>query len=173
MALNKGRQTHLEVPSSNEPLSSEWGKPLWYVCRLAALQASEHITEADAVRLVNYFECLHFLIPCPKCRVHYSAHFASTPYTLDNAKNTLASMHWVEALRGAVDARIAEERAAAAGTLQPSKYRNSTAPQRKYAIKTAVQIAQMNNSGRKIGCNCSKAKPRAQGVVLEPRDGKL
>ena len=156
MALNKGRQTHIEVPSSNEPVTSEWGKPLWYVCRLAALQAKEDITDADALRLVNYFECLHYIIPCPKCRVHYGAYFETSPYTIDIAKNTLASMHWVEALRGAVDARITAEKAAA-GSLRP-QYQSRSAPLRKTAIQSAVQVSHMNHSGRKIGCNCTRGR---------------
>lgn len=155
--LNKGRQTHLEVPSSNEPLPSEWGKPMWYVCRLAALQAKPTITDDDARRLANYFECLLYLIPCPECRGHYSEYYYANPFTEDTARNTEHAMFWVEELRRTVDARIADERRreaplARAPVASPATY------VRKYAIKSALQVAQMNHAGRKMGCNCGKFK---------------
>lgn len=158
MALNRKRQTHLEVPSSNEPVPGEWGKALWYICRLAALQANPTISEEDAKRLVNYFECLHFVIPCPECRGHYKTYYAAHPYTVEHASNTLSSMTWVEDLRGDVDARIAAEKAAKG--IPASSVKNATAPQRKYAIKSALHLAQMNHIGVKIGCNCGKGKTR-------------
>ena len=162
MALNRRKQTHLEVPSSNEPMPAEWGKPLWYMCRLAALQARPDVSEEDAKRLVNYFECLQFVIPCPECRGHYGKHFAAHPYTVELAANTVASMSWVEDLRGAVDARIASERAAKG--IPPPAHKNATAPQRKYAIKSAVQVSQMNHAGVKMGCNCGTgSKKRRSG----------
>ena len=180
-ALNRGRQTHIEVPSSNEPPTGEWGKPLWYTLRLTALQARENLTEEDAGRLVAFFDSLHILIPCVICRTHYSAYYASSPYTAEMARSIMKSMEWVEDLRMAVDARIKLERQGsvdahttihaavpvAAPTVapnnksarithrsRPSQSSNATAPQRRYAIQSAVHVAQMNNAGRKIGCNC-------------------
>ena len=188
-ALNKGRQTHLEVPSSNEPLPSEWGKALWYVCRLAALQAHAHLSAEAAAQLVQYFESLHTVIPCKICRGHYTEYFSASPYTEAIARDTLASMTWVEDLRMDVDARIKIERAggtgaAAAAQATPTPIpmqqhaaavprasaartatarvrhsnANASAPQRKYAIQSALHVAQMNHTGRKIGCNCGKKK---------------
>ena len=179
-ALNRGRQMHLEVPSSNEPLPSEWGKVLWYVCRLAALQARADLGTDEAARLVAYFESLHTVIPCRVCRGHYTEYFKASPYTTSHALDTLASMTWVEDLRVAVDARIKAERAGGGATSVSvpapvatpaavpaattkvlavrARNANALAPQRKYAIQSALHIAQMNHTGRKIGCNCGKNK---------------
>lgn len=156
MPLNKGRQTHIEVPSSNEPLPSEWGKPMWYMCRLAALQAKTDITDDDARRLINYFESLLFLIPCVECRGHYSAYWHATPFGDEQAHNTEKAMFWVEELRRDVDARIAEERRVASA----NTYRTPGVAIRRYAIQNAVQVSQMNHTGRKIGCNCGKKAKR-------------
>ena len=118
-ALNRGRQTHLEVPSSNEPSTGEWGKPLWYTLRLAALQARETLTAEEAGRLASFFDSLHILIPCAICRGHYADYHAKTPYTEETATSTLKSMEWVEDLRLAVDARIKLEKQAAEGGSAP------------------------------------------------------
>lgn len=154
--LNKGKQTHIEVPSSNEPLPAEWGKPMWYVIRLSALQASADLSDEKARQLVSFFDALHVTIPCPECRGHFAEYYATKPFTVDMAKDTKAAMWWVEEYRRTVDERIAREReTSAAAPVINAHISDPKSGVRNYAIRSAVQVTQMNHTGRKIGCNCS------------------
>lgn len=153
--LNKGKQTHIEVPSSNEPLPSEWGKPFWYVIRLSALQAHAELSDEGAHHLVSFFDSLHVTIPCPECRGHFTEYYATKPFTLEMAKDTNAAMWWVEEYRRNVDERIAAERKANPKPVVNAHVSDSKSGVRNYAIRSAVQVTKMNNSGRKIGCNCT------------------
>ncbi len=150
---------HIEVPSSNEPLPSEWGKPLWYVMRLTALQANPALDDMGVARLVGFFEGLQTLLPCPECRGHYITHWASNPFTADMATNAASAISWVEELRGIVDARVAAEtraETAVRGFSVPKP--PSTAYTRTLAVRSAVQTTRLNHAGHKPGCNCAAKK---------------
>ena len=126
---------------------------MWYACRLAALQAKPTATDEEARRLCMYFESLMYVIPCVECRGHYTDYWNECPYTIDIARNTEQSVFWIEELRRRVDARIAEERRTATPAARAPP---SNGYVRRYAIKSALQVSQMNHAGRRMGCNCGK-----------------
>lgn len=111
--MNTTRQRHPDVPSSNQPPIPEWAGHLWYMIRVAALQAREDLDDNTAAHLVNFMASLAVVTPCPKCRQHFAEDWADTPFTLLHAKSSVRAINWVEELHHKVDVRVRAEKAAA------------------------------------------------------------
>lgn len=120
------KQMHPDVPSSDSPPIPEWAGKLWYISRVAALQAKPLRTETTPVdkwpvtqtleqaqHLVNFFASLAIITPCPKCRAHLDEDLAGAPFTLAHAVDPNLAFAWVNALKQKIDDRVAAERAAA------------------------------------------------------------
>jgi len=153
------RQRHHSVPTSNSPPIPEWADHFWYVMRVAALQASDKLSDEEVTTLIQSFHAYGLTLPCPKCREHYVADWASFPFTAEHAKSALAAMKWVEDLRIRIEERkrseghapvpepTAEALAATAAIVPPAI--RAAAPTRSFATPAAAsRAASMLRQGR-------------------------
>lgn len=56
-----------------------WGPFFWHTMHIMALSYPEKPTYAHKRAAKDFFESLAHLIPCPKCREHYSTHLQKVP----------------------------------------------------------------------------------------------
>jgi len=67
-----------------------WGPKLWFFMHTIALNFPENPTFDDIKSYETFFENLKYIIPCDKCKLHYSQRLRANPvskYLTDN--NTL------------------------------------------------------------------------------------
>ena len=58
---------------------SVWGPLFWHTMHIMALSYPEKPTYAHKRAAKDFYESLAHLIPCPKCREHYSTHLQKAP----------------------------------------------------------------------------------------------
>ena len=58
---------------------SVWGPFFWHTMHILALSYPEKPTYAQKRAAKDFYESLAHLIPCPKCREHYSKHLQKMP----------------------------------------------------------------------------------------------
>ena len=58
---------------------SVWGPFFWHTIHITALSYPEKPTYAHKRAAKDFYESLAHLIPCPKCREHYSTHLQKFP----------------------------------------------------------------------------------------------
>jgi len=58
---------------------SVWGPFFWHTIHITALSYPENPSYAVKRAAKDLFESLAHLIPCPKCREHYTTHLQKTP----------------------------------------------------------------------------------------------
>jgi hypothetical protein len=148
------RQLHGIVPTSSTPPIPEWAGHYWYVLRCGALQA--HAELADPAALVAWFHGFTVTTPCPECRAHYTADWATLPFTEDHAKDPVVAMKWVEDLRGRIEDR---KRAAAVpkAVAPPAPPRSSTAATSSTLQRLAIKSAMLRARDPGTGCkNCRR-----------------
>lgn len=56
-----------------------WGPFFWHTMHIMALSYPEKPSYAHKRAAKDFFESLAHLIPCPKCREHYSTHLQKVP----------------------------------------------------------------------------------------------
>jgi hypothetical protein len=126
------RQTHPSVPTSNSPPIPEWASHFWYAMRVGALQANDKLTDEEAASLVAWFQAFTVVLPCAECRAKYVLDWAAEPFTVVQAKDTVAAMKWVEDLRIKIEGQTKSTKAVAAAAPAPAP-----APPAAPALRTA------------------------------------
>lgn len=56
-----------------------WGPFFWHTIHIVALSYPKEPTYTDKRAAKEFYESLVFLLPCPTCREHYSAHLRAKP----------------------------------------------------------------------------------------------
>ena len=56
-----------------------WGPKLWFVIHTMALNYPDNPTYDDKRNYENFFNSLQFVIPCDKCRIHYTERINKNP----------------------------------------------------------------------------------------------
>jgi len=73
MNYKVNRRNRMRLPPS------VWGPFFWHTMHITALSYPEKPTYAHKRAAKDFFESLAHLIPCPKCREHYSTHLQKFP----------------------------------------------------------------------------------------------
>ncbi len=81
---------------------SVWGPFFWHTIHITALSYPAKPTYAHKRAAKEFFESLVHLIPCPKCREHYSTHLQKNPISphLDRREDLF---RWTVNLHNAVN----------------------------------------------------------------------
>ena len=79
-----------------------WGPHAWFLLYSVALAYPEEPTKEDKTNYFNFYMSLQDVLPCLKCRVHYSQHIKNIPLTDDILNNKLSLFKWVHTIQSAV-----------------------------------------------------------------------
>ena len=58
-----------------------WGPFFWHTIHITALAYPTSPSYSEKRAAKEFYESLQFLIPCPKCKEHYTAHIGRLPIT--------------------------------------------------------------------------------------------
>ena len=64
--------------------NDQWGPHAWYFLHSITFQYPNNPTENDKKNFYNFFDSLKNILPCPKCRSHYSQNFIKNPIQLNS-----------------------------------------------------------------------------------------
>jgi len=86
-----------------------WGPIFWHTIHIAAMGYPEKPTYSQKKAAKEFFESLIFLLPCDKCRKHYTQHLAIKPVTqyLDRRQDLFK---WTVDLHNEVNASLQKPR---------------------------------------------------------------
>ena len=87
---------------------SVWGPPLWRKMHLKTFNYPENPTQKDKIGIIKYFNSVINVLPCEKCRKHYSELFQKVPITpfLDSRE---AIINWVIYIHNEVSKSLGKE----------------------------------------------------------------
>lgn len=72
-----------------------WGKHAWFFLHSITLAYPQCPSEEDKKNIKNFFENLHLVLPCPKCKINYKAHLDKTPLTDDILSSKYKLISWL------------------------------------------------------------------------------
>lgn len=66
-----------------------WGPNFWFTLHTVTLGYPDNPTYVDKRRFNDFFVSVQYILPCPKCREHYSNHLSNFPISvsLDNKES--------------------------------------------------------------------------------------
>ena len=79
-----------------------WGPHAWFLLYSVALAYPEEPTKDDKTNYYNFYMSLQDVLPCLKCRVHYSQHIKNHPLSDEILNNKLSVFKWVHSIHNAV-----------------------------------------------------------------------
>lgn len=71
-----------------------WGKHLWFSIHFIALKYPSDPTEEHKKNYKEFFENLKMVLPCSRCREHYTEHLGIKPLTEDVLSSQLNLFFW-------------------------------------------------------------------------------
>jgi len=79
-----------------------WGPKAWFLLYSVALAYPEQPTKEDIKNYFNFYMSLQDVLPCLKCRVHYSEHIKNHPLTDEVLSNKMSLFKWLHTIQSAV-----------------------------------------------------------------------
>ena len=80
-----------------------WGPRAWFFLETAAMGYSTDPTYEEKKAAENFFNSLHFLIPCDKCRNNYKKHLKIYPLTEKVLSSRDNLFMWIVDMHNSVD----------------------------------------------------------------------
>lgn len=82
-----------------------WGPSCWNFLYAVAFSYPEAPTEADRRAVADFFNSLNRVLPCTRCRDHFTRYLAQHPIEANNASRARVAS-WLLSLNNDVNARI-------------------------------------------------------------------
>ena len=64
-----------------------WGPHAWLFIHSVALQYPDKPTANEKIKFGDFFNSLKYVLPCRKCRLHYTQHYKKSPPDLRDKKS--------------------------------------------------------------------------------------
>ena len=72
-----------------------WGPHFWFTLESIALGMPDKLEPNEIVIYKNFFESFKLLLPCFKCRLHYSLNLEDNPLTDEILKTKKSTVKWL------------------------------------------------------------------------------
>lgn len=72
-----------------------WGPIFWTTMHIVTIGYSPFPTEEEQKAVVNFFESLQFMIPCPICKEHYKENLKNSPLTNEIVGDKQKLIRWL------------------------------------------------------------------------------
>ena len=82
-----------------------WGKNFWYTIISICFTYPTNPTTFEKISIMNFFNSLCFLLPCPTCRMHYSNIIKKYPIK-NNAQCRKRLLDWIQIISDKVNEKL-------------------------------------------------------------------
>ena len=86
-----------------------WGKHFWATAHYITLSYPSDPTSSEKQHVKNFFDVLAFLLPCGKCRSHYTNNLKTNPLTDNILSSKYKLIEWLVNLHNEVNTRTGKK----------------------------------------------------------------
>ena len=83
-----------------------WGPFMWYIIHFIALDYNSNPSDEDKKQYKQFFENLHFVLPCYTCGLKYIEHLQILPLTDTVLQNNKELFNWTVKLHNIVNEQL-------------------------------------------------------------------
>jgi len=83
-----------------------WGPIFWTTMHIVTIGYPSFPTEEEQKAVVNFFESLQFMIPCPICKEHYKENLKTSPLTSEVVGDKQKLIRWLFDMHNTINKQL-------------------------------------------------------------------